>query len=94
MAVVGVVLPVGDAPAVVGHQDGGVGDVTHKVVQLLVVAEALVPAALHNGGGAGAGEGAHGVAAEGRTGPETRLATNRRGVWVLSKGSMGECLWQ
>lgn len=45
MAVVGVVGAVGDAPAVVGDQDGGVGDVAHQVVQLAVVAEALVAAA-------------------------------------------------
>jgi hypothetical protein len=45
MAVVGVVGAVADAPAVVGHQDGAVHDVAHQVVQRLVVAEALVPAA-------------------------------------------------
>lgn len=45
VAVVGVVGAVADAPAVVGHQDGAVHDVAHQVVQRLVVAEALVPAA-------------------------------------------------
>ena len=45
VAVVGVVGAVADAPAVVGHQDGGVGDVAHQVVDVAVVGEALVAAA-------------------------------------------------
>lgn len=45
VAVVGVVGAVADAPAVVGHKDGGVRQVAHEVVQGLVVGEALVAAA-------------------------------------------------
>lgn len=37
VAVVGVVSAVADAPAVVGHQDGRVGQVADEVVQGLVV---------------------------------------------------------
>lgn len=44
MAVVGMVRAVADAPAVVGDQDGGVGDVAHQVVERLVVGKALVAA--------------------------------------------------
>jgi len=39
-----VVLAVADAPAVVGHQDGGVHDVAHKVVERAAGAERLVAA--------------------------------------------------
>ena len=42
VAVVGVVGAVGDAPSVVGHHDGGVDDVAHKVVQCLVGGEGLM----------------------------------------------------
>jgi hypothetical protein len=45
MAMVGVVRPVADPPAVVGHQNRRVGYVTHQVVERAVVAEALVSAA-------------------------------------------------
>ena len=45
VAVVGVVGAVGDAPAVVGHQDRRVHDVAHKVVQALGVGKRLVAAA-------------------------------------------------
>lgn len=47
MAMVGVVCPMADPPAVVGHQDGAVHDVPHQVIDLAAVAEALVPAAHH-----------------------------------------------
>ena len=43
----GVMHPVRDSPAMVGHQDGGVCDIAHQVVDLFAVGEALVPAA-HN----------------------------------------------
>ncbi len=42
---VGMVGAVADSPAVVGHQDGAVHNVAHKVIQGPVVAEALVAAA-------------------------------------------------
>lgn len=45
VAVVGMVGAVADPPAVVGHQDGCVGDVADQVIQLLVVREAAVAAA-------------------------------------------------
>ncbi len=51
VAVVGVVGAVTNPPAVVGHQNGAVHDVAHQVVQCLVAAEALVPAARTHGGG-------------------------------------------
>lgn len=42
---VAVVCPVTDPPAVVRYQDRGMGDVTNKVVDLLVAAETLVTTA-------------------------------------------------
>ena len=50
MAMVGVVSAVADAPSVVGHQDGGVSEVAHKVIQVLVVGEACVAAVKHKVG--------------------------------------------
>lgn len=47
MAMVGVVCPMADPPAVVGHQDGAVHNVAHQVIDLAAIAEALVPAAHH-----------------------------------------------
>ena len=43
--VVGMVLAMADAPAMVGHQDGGMGDVANQVIQGLIAAKALVAAA-------------------------------------------------
>lgn len=45
MAVIAVVLAVADTPAVVGHQDAGVCDVAHQVIQVTAAAEALVATA-------------------------------------------------
>jgi hypothetical protein len=47
MAMVGVVCPVADPPAMVGHQDRAVHYVAHQIIDLAAVAEALVPAAHH-----------------------------------------------
>jgi hypothetical protein len=43
--VVLMVRPVADSPPVVGHQDGGVCDISHQIIQLLVVGEAAVTTA-------------------------------------------------
>lgn len=48
MAVVGMMSAMRDAPSVVRDHDGGVDNVTHKVVQSLVVAERLVTAVMAN----------------------------------------------
>ena len=45
MPMVGMMLAVTYSPAMVRHKDGGMRDVTHQVVELTAVAEALMPTA-------------------------------------------------
>jgi hypothetical protein len=47
MAMICMVCAVRDPPAMVWDQDGAVGNVTHKIIQVAAVAEALVAAERH-----------------------------------------------